>query len=135
MKKAGAPGYQMSCIDPFHAARIAGSLDTIEKFGGITAIMRKNAELYDYVYESLEAMHFKILSPKGFGNHGGAISIILDKKIKQQVMRIMDERCIIVDFRDLNEEKTTVRAGLIAMYNDRADADALIAAFAEIKAL
>jgi len=50
-------------------------------------------------------------------------------------MKIMDERCIIVDFRDLNDEKTTVRAGLIAMYNDRADADALIAAFKEIQAL
>ena len=46
----------MSCIDPFHAARIAGSLDTIDKFGGIATIMRKNAELYDYVYESLESM-------------------------------------------------------------------------------
>ena len=61
--------------------------------------------------------------------------MILEKSIKQQVMKIMDDRCIIVDFRDLNDEKTTVRAGLIAMYNDKADADALIAAFAEIQAL
>jgi|LauGreDrversion4_2_1035121.scaffolds.fasta_scaffold115580_1 kynureninase len=125
----------MSCVDPFHAARIAGSLDTIDKFGGIKNIMEKNADLYDFVYERLDAMNFKILSPKTRGQHGGAISVIIEKAIKQKVMKIMDERCIIVDFRDLNDEKTTVRAGLVAMYNDMEDAEALVQAFKEVKAL
>ena len=133
-KKVGAPAYQLSCVDPFQAARISSSLDTIEKFGGIKAIMEKNGDLYDYVYERLTDLKIEILSPKERGQHGGHISVVFNKSLKAKIMKLMDDRFLIVDFRDLNDSKFTVRAGLIAMYTDKADADAFVDTFKELLA-
>ena len=45
----------------------------------------------------------------------------------------MEEKNIIVDFRDCIEKEFVVRAGLIAMYNDKNDCDAFIETLAEFK--
>jgi selenocysteine lyase/cysteine desulfurase len=45
----------------------------------------------------------------------------------------MEDKNIIVDYRDCNEKEFVVRAGLIAMYNDKNDCDAFIEALAEFK--
>jgi hypothetical protein len=39
---------------------------------------------------------------------------------------MMEENNIIVDYRDFNETEFVMRAGFIAMYNDKSDCDAFI---------
>ncbi len=114
----------MSCIDPFHAARLQASLDTIELFGGIRMVQKCNAELYEYVYSNVAEMKLDIMSPRE--NHGGHFAIKFDKTLKSKLIKLMDDNNIIVDYRDFNETSFVVRAGFIAMYNDKSDCDAFL---------
>ncbi len=40
----------------------------------------------------------------------------------------MEDNNIIVDYRDFNETEFVMRAGFIAMYNDKEDCDAFVSA-------
>jgi len=40
----------------------------------------------------------------------------------------MEDNNIIVDYRDFNDTEFVVRAGFIAMYNDKEDCDAFVRA-------
>lgn len=118
----------MSCADPFSTARMSASLDTIDKFGGIHSIIEKNTELYNYVYDKLLSAGADIISPREEGHHGGHMAVRFSKAIKDEVVKHMDARNIIPDYRDINESFFVVRASFIAMYNDHADCEAFIQA-------
>jgi len=59
-------------------------------------------------------------------DHGGHIAIKFDKAYKDRLIKLMEDKNIIVDYRDCNEKEFVVRAGLIAMYNDKNDCDSFI---------
>lgn len=90
-------------------------------------IQKSNEELYEYVYVKAAEIGLDIMSPRK--NHGGHIAIKFNKAFKSKLTSIMEDNNIIVDYRDFNETEFVMRAGLIAMYNDKEDCDAFVSAF------
>jgi kynureninase len=69
-------------------------------------------------------MGLDIMSPRE--KHGGHFAIKFNKSVKPKLTKIMEESNIIVDYRDFNETEFVMRAGFIAMYNDKSDCDSFI---------
>ena len=75
---------------------------------------------------------FEIISPKKYNQHGGHLALRFNLDIKPEVVQLMIDRSIVVDYRVINETQFVMRAAFVAMYSDLSDADRFVEAIREI---
>jgi kynureninase len=121
----GAAGWQLSNAQIFSFAAHKASLDVFHEIG-MEALRAKSLQLTAYLEWLLQPLPgIRILTPADPESRGCQLSITVEKNGKQLYDFLMNERGIIVDWREANRPGDTggiIRVAPVPMYNSFTDA-------------
>lgn len=127
----GAAGFQLSNPSVLDITSLSASLEVFQLAGGVSPLREKSKKLTAFLEHCLSAVPegakklFRIITPSDPDQRGAQLSLLLAEGLLDQVLKGLEERCVIVDERKPN----VIRVAPAPLYNSFQDCVQFVQAF------